>query len=438
MTTGVVHSSQESQRELRNGDWWLRNTRLLIEIARTGNARTWHGEMGNFVHWIGICGQSPELCEPNVLADFVAEFARLAGSVGEAAVEGESVEQTLDRAIVMAEQRGQPVIPLFRAKAVYHRTRQTESPLRVAALDEALRRVEPGSDDWVAVLVDLSEYYVEVSRYADAVKVLEPIERVRGYGDLQPRQRLGVDVARGVALLTAFQRLRRADFYLARACDVEIDPVADPDAGAWLARGLHYRARMAEANRRFATALNLYLAGLEVQKRLPEDTNALGFVHLRIAELLIGGDLRNSAQHHLKEAEDLFRFGSNVASGRLQCRLGQAVLYASSGRERDARSETVKALAECRRIKYWRGEFLSLCYLLLFDLKRLRVKLTMSNIAALIRTMRRGELRRNNLLLMLRNLPVLLSMALHRVSLLKARPRADERLKPCPCALHAR
>jgi tetratricopeptide (TPR) repeat protein len=430
-------SSQIRQQEHRDGAWWSRNTQVLIAAAATGGVRTWHEKMGDFVRWVDVCREQPQLCDPDALARFIEEFARLASSVGEAAtVAGQSVELALTQAIAIAEQRQQRTVSLYRAKAIYHRSRSVESEERLRALDEALRRAEVGSAEWVGVLIDLSEYYVEVSRYRDALSVLEPIEQLQARGPLPPRLQLGLDVAKGVALFTSFQNLRRASLHLRRACEVPVDPARDPEAGAWLARALHYQGRIEEANRNFATALRRYLTGLQTQTKLAEDANAIGFVHLRIAELFASCGLKNSAQRHLDRAKQLFSYGSNTSSGRLQSDLGQAALYAASDRADDARRVALDTWRESVRVGYWRGEFLSLCYLLLLDLRRLRLSSAATDVVSLVKTARRGELRRNSLPLLVRNLPVMLSMAFHRLSLLTAKPRPNERLTPCSCPLH--
>jgi hypothetical protein len=129
-------------------------------------------------------------------------------------------------------------------------------------------------------------------------------------------------------------------------------------------------------------------------------------------------------------------YASNTSSGNLQCDLAQAALHANAGRHEDARAATAATWKESIRVNYWRGEFLSLCYLLLLDLRGLRIKLVIIDIVQLAATIRRGELRRNNLLRLLRSMPILLSVALHRLSLLAVRPRAEEALHPCRCPLH--
>jgi tetratricopeptide (TPR) repeat protein len=304
------------------------------------------------VLWVDVCRDHPDLCDPDALALFIGEFARVASAVGEVSSAGLSVEPALQRAIEFAESGGQPAVQLYRAKAVYFRSRSVESEGREEALDEALRRAEPGSHEWVGVLFDLSEYYVEASRYREAFRVLELVERQHGHGQLPPRLELGLDLARGVALFTTFQSLRRANVHLRRACEADIDPTADPEAGAWLARALHYRGRIEEANRNYATALRLYLSGLQVQTQLPEDTNAIGFAHLRIAELFAACELRNSAQRHLDEARKLFAYASNTSSRNLQCELAQAALYANAGRREDARATTAATWEESIRVNW--------------------------------------------------------------------------------------
>ena len=70
---------------------------------------------------------------------------------------------------------------------------------------------------------------------------------------------------------------------------------------------------MRKPNRSYATALHLYLSGLQVQMQLPEDPNAISVMRLRITELFATRELKNSAQSHLEEARKLSMYASNHA-----------------------------------------------------------------------------------------------------------------------------
>jgi tetratricopeptide (TPR) repeat protein len=84
----------------------------------------------------------------------------------------------------------------------------------------------------------------------------------------------------------------------------------DPDIRRWVATAYHYLGRIAEVNRRYKTALSLYLQGQAIQDECPEELQALAFLHVRIAEPLTAVGLFEAARDHLNLALELFQLSA--------------------------------------------------------------------------------------------------------------------------------
>jgi hypothetical protein len=326
-------------------------------------------------------------------------------------------------------------VRLHRAKAIYFRTLATESKERLQSLNSALAVARYGGPEWASTLIDLSEYYVEVSRYRKAIEAAEKVRAVLSLEAFAGKYECGTEVSIGVALFTSFRNLRKAEHCLVRASDQERGMDDDRDWVAWMARAYHYRGRIAEMKGDSRFALDLYMRGKQLQQRLPEDTVALGFMHLRIAELLAGQRLVNTAEAHLAVARKLFVDGSNQGSGLIQTDLGYAALCASRGQRREAEYIALRARKRCRSVGFWRGELLSLGYLLVLQLSDRRFGAAIKTCAAALPTLWKGELRRNNLGYLLVNMPVALSVAVRRMAY-RGGGETSARVNACPCELH--
>lgn len=361
--------AQQVQAAHRDREWWTRITEYYIGTARERSAEDLRGELSGFVDWVEFCARNREICEPALLTEFTQEFARLAANVGEGATEDRSVLVALDGVIELSRGAEPQILSrLWRAKATYFRTRLTESDERRSALDAAIGYAEAGSAEWVGAMIDLSEYHVEISRYRAA---LEVVDRIRAEGDLverSPKYRCGTAMSAGVAIFTSFQDMRRAQSYFLEAL-ADDDHGSDEEWAAWVARAMHYLARIDEIENRYELSLHRYLNGLRLQQSLPEDTNALGFVHLRLAELLAGRRLYNSAADHIDEATRLLQSGSNEASGSLQATLAEASLEALRGDPRRAEQIVDAALRRSVELGFWRGELLALGFLVALHLR---------------------------------------------------------------------
>jgi hypothetical protein len=200
--------SQVAQEEGKDSDWWLRITDELIEQSRRGTSADLLPLVPTYIEWVDTCARRVSLCEPHRLTTFVQEFARVASNVGEPDGATESVLRAIDNAIRLTDDDTAVLAQLWRAKAIYFRTRSTESPPRLEALNTALKLTEVGSPEWTSTLIDLSEYFVEASRYSEAIRAAEQIEHKGREIARSSKFRIGVATAKGVALFTSFQNMR--------------------------------------------------------------------------------------------------------------------------------------------------------------------------------------------------------------------------------------
>lgn len=417
---------------------WTAYTDYLVRRARSSTAEEIRDDYGSYVYWVGEISERPELVDAALLADFFAEFGRLAGNLGKPAGETD-VEVALDKAIAIQRQVFGDVTGLHLAKAAFLGSQTTESPGRLEAIRQAVRDSPPGSDAWANAMVTLAVYHMEVSRYDDAVRTARELERGLPPDRYHEKFRCAALVREGMALFASFQDIERARRVLQEACTYADRAADDLQIARWVSTGFHYLGRIADVERRHRTALDLYLLGQKYQHMCPEEVEANAFTHLRIAEPLTAAGVRDHALDHLREASRLVKTASNIGSARLQVELGFATFAAAGGDLPSARAIADAALRSARAVGFWRGELLGLGYLLVLGVASRRVDKILVAVVRILRTALFGELRRNRLSRLLLRIPVVLPIAVRRMSRRGARAvAATERLSACPCPLHDR
>lgn len=414
---------------------WAVHTQLLIDQARSTPARQMREDYPSFLFWMEQIAGRPAQLSPELLSAFFTELGRLAGNLGKPSGDTD-VERALDRAIEVQRRLGGDVVDLYLAKAGYLASQTTESPQRSQAIDNAVRESQPASTSRANAMVTLAAYQIEISRYDDAVRTARAIGRELPADLFHDKFRCAALLQEGVALFTSFQDIARAQVVLEQAC--EYADRADSQVTRWLATAYHFLARIAEVQQRYRDAVDLYIVGQEYQNRCLEEVGADAFIHLRIAEPLIASGLLDDARQHLEEARRLVRTGSNISSARLQVELGFATLAAADGQLGDAEATALEALRSAREVAFWRGELLCLGYLLVLAVKRRRPDKMLLVAVNILRTAVFGELRRNKLTRLLLRIPVVLPIAIRRMS---RRPRPGsvaQTVLACPCVLHNR
>ncbi|HZO69174.1 MAG TPA: hypothetical protein VFB74_29645 [Kribbellaceae bacterium] len=413
---------------------WTANVRNLIDRARREPADVTRDDYATYVFTINEIAARPGLLDAATLSGFFTEFGRLAANLGEPAND-RRVGEALDQAITLQRHSGGDISELYLAKAAYLGSQATESRDRVQAINAAIDSSRPGSDDWATAVIALAAYQIEVSQYDEAIDTVDRIRAAMPTDRYRQKFRCACLVYEGMARFTSFQDIDRARQVLTEAIDYR-NRANDLVIARWVATAYHFLARIAEVDRQLQTAVDLYLTGKQFQDLCPEDIGANAFIHLRIAEPLIAGGALRLAKDHLDEAYRLVKTGSNISSARLQVQLGYATLVAAEGDVRAAEDVAVKALHRSQEVAFWRGELLCLGYLLVLGVHRRRPDKIASAALRILRTAFIGELRRNGLLKLLARIPVILPIAVRRMSRRSRGGTAPA--SRCDCPLHDR
>jgi tetratricopeptide (TPR) repeat protein len=417
-------------------DRWAVNVQDLIERARTTSAQQIRDDYATYVFTVGEIAAHPGMFDPDLMSDYFTEFGRLAANLGEPAND-RGVARALDQAITLQRQLGGEIAGLCLAKAAYLGSREMESDDRLNAIHNAVDGSILGSETWANAIIALAEYQIEVSYYDDAIVTVNRLRETLPTDLFDQKFRCAALVYEGVARFTSFQDVGRARQVLTEACTFEARS-DDLAVARWVSTAYHYLARIAEIDRRFQEAVDLYLRGKDFHDRCPEEFGASAFIHLRIAEPLIAAGNLPAARDHLDEALRLVKTSSNISSARLQVQLGYATLKAANGDLGDAERIAIDALRSAQHTAFWRGELLCLGYLLVLGIRRRRIDKVMLVGFRILRTAIFGELRRNKLLKLLTRIPVILPIAVRRMSrrsTLANDPTRSTSVE-CRCLLH--
>jgi tetratricopeptide (TPR) repeat protein len=420
----------------RGPDYWAANTRSLMRDARTYRGEQLQRRLKHFAFWAEYSAKESDSADAELLAEFVEDFSRLAGNYGTL---GEAdIATALDYAIALRQRNGDPTTRLHLAKARYLATLSLEGKERESELQSAVVSAAPGSELWAEATLAYAWYYIDVSQYDRALRMLRMLEDTLPRSLLDKKYRCGALTMKGVALFTSFQNLRTAKRFLHDACRYEENSASDTEIRRWVATAYHYLGRIAELDAKYKTALSLYLRGQAIQDECPEELQGLAFLHVRIAEPLTAVGLFEAARDHLNLALELFRLSANHSSGRLQAELGFAVLSAAQGRLDDALDTVEASRIQARDMGFWRGELLCLGYLLTLNVRGRRIRQVPRLLADIMRTIRGGELGRNNTLRLLSKTPMVIGVAIRRMSYhARVGKAGTETMVACFCELHS-
>jgi tetratricopeptide (TPR) repeat protein len=415
---------------------WVTRTRSLTDAARLRRAVELSPQFPEYVHWMAFTAAHPDSADALLLSEFVDQFARLATNLGQADGATGDVVSALDAAIALQVRSGGAVTALYRAKASYFRSEYTESVERRDAIQAAIDSAAFGSEDWALATLDLCGYQVDVSRYNDALRTVRTLRLNLAPDLLDGKYECAAHAFEGVVLFTSFRDLHVAEERLRHACTYE-SRAADGDIGQWVAMAYHYLARIAEVRRRYRASLELYVKAQELTERSPELIVSDAFGELRIAEPLIGAGLFQQARDHLDTAYALVVTCSNRSSARLQLDLGYATLAAATGEPGNATRIVEDACHRAREVGFWRGELLCQGYLLALAIRQRRLLRLPGLALRILKGALVGELRRNGLFGLLLRVPVVLPVAVRRMSQTRRAQGVSETVTGCLCRRHA-
>lgn len=425
------------RRDRRSASYQQKQTAAYIKGNRAMSEDDVNRTLADWIHWYHTYIAGSAATEPVQLADFTERFAQMIISAG-GAEQIDGILAVLDGSIALSEASGGPVSSLYLAKASVLGMGISEDDERRGLYEQAVNAARPGEPEWMRAMLALARYKTDTSRYPEALALCEDLQRhlTSATADFE----CGVLAEEGIARFTSFRKLKIARENLLHACEWE-DRASENEAIArWVASAYHYRARLADIGGDHGTALDLYLRGAEFQRMCPQETYSTAFVHLRISEPLVAMGLFDDAQQHINEAQRGFGNCRNLASGDQQAQLGSATLAAARGDVARARHIMTGAIDSARERHYWRGELLGLGFLLALEVRGLRLGRASRVLWQVLRTLRGGELGRNGVVLVLTRIPLLLPVAVRRISRPRIRLGSQQDVPTlpdrCPCALH--
>lgn len=429
-------SSWAQRLQARRGTaYWAAHTRDKLRYAQTYRGRRLQEKLPSLVYWCEECVAAPEVIDADLFAEFVEHFSRVAGNYG--TVEGADMGRALDQVIGLQQRRGQPTTKLWLAKARYRAMISLEDRQREQALDAALSSAAAGTDLWAEAILAYTWYLIDVSRYLRALRFLARLERELPTELFEGKYRCGFHTMSGVALFTSFRNLRQARLHMLEACRYEEAGRTDAQILRWIATARHYLGRIAEVDKRYQEALAHYVVGQDIQERCPEELQALAFLHVRLSEPLIALGSFDQAEDHLNRALRLFADSAEHSTGFLQAQLGFATLDAARGDVGRAMQTVETTRAKAREIGFWRGELLCLGYRITLLLRTRQYGRIPATAIDIIKTMRGGELGRNNAARLLMRVPTVLGVAIRRMAHRAEREPAPGENNRCPCPLHS-
>jgi tetratricopeptide (TPR) repeat protein len=413
MSSDAVSSETNSQpswrqrlRNDRNQAYWTRCTEEFVRQMRAKPPLDQRPELKNYAHWIDFTAEQRADIRPALLVRFTNEFARLAKVLGESGDVG--VIAALDRAIELIQSIGKSTVRLQLAKAACYGCLMNEHADRRATLARAVDIAPEGGPVWAEAMLDLCQYYADVSQYDRARAAIAQFREKLPHGLLKTRYECAASVYDAYIKISSMHDLVGAEQDLERALTYEDMAEHDPAIAAWVSMAYYRKGRLDQMRQHYDQAIANYRVAHEVRGRWMRDPRTFAFINLRIAESYTAiGDLA-VAKKYLEESSDLFKVASDRGTGWLQCSLARAAYEVADGRP-DAGIKTLNMTRlQAKDIGFHRGELLCLGRLMVLHTQRRDLHSALRTVYAMIGT---GELRRNDVIRLLRRFPTLIKAA---------------------------
>jgi tetratricopeptide (TPR) repeat protein len=389
----------------------------------------------------------PELIDQVLLIGYISELVRFVENAGFGLEFG---KEFIDRAIDVYSIAGYSLIDLYLAKARFLRLDRLENPTREMALKDAEAYAQNSQikEDLVKVLIALTEYYTDISRYDISIRICEDCENIikddKQLSIYYPKLMINLGINYYYHLLD----YKMAENYLLKAKEnlemsniEEGEQISDWSNKSNLAICLHYLGRVAEAKGNLLGAMNYYIEGEKYQQMCPEDLSETAFFHLRLGELLTSAKLLNQARDHIQKSQEIFDKIQYESSGRIQVALAWASIYNKEGNYKRAREYMIAAREDARQKKFPRGELLCLVKLFWLDIKYFRIHRAIYTFFESMKTLYSGELERNHGLRLIGK--YVLQVVLTPLKLLEHSPHTilgtatfNSSISSCTCPIH--
>jgi tetratricopeptide (TPR) repeat protein len=288
----------------------------------------------------------------------------------------------LNRAVTSLSERGQPTADLHLAAATYYATVSNGADEREQAIQSAVNTARDPVEK-LRALITLAKYYIDVSGYTEARKILDECEAlalsVPEYHGL-----LMVDVLLTRGLATFYGNPRQALTYFRQAVDMGETLDSSREVNDTVATAHHFIGRIQALDGHYQEALTSMVEGQRRRERTEgSDRKALGFYHVRLAEILLEVGCVDSANYHLEECGRVFRALQESSTGEATLDAALARVHLLQGHISKASELIDVAVARARRDRHPRAE---LDYLF----QRLYLSVRLGDLAGVMQALRRA------------------------------------------------
>ena len=313
----------------------------------------------SLLHTLDWALSQPELVNPELLATYITELARLMENAGA----GLDFRTAIDKAIDLYNATGQSTVDLYLAKVEYLRLTDTESSEKEKSLKAATQAAKLPEDS-IKVMLKLIQYYIDSSQYRLAIETCRECEKIISDNTNLHHYSPKVSDLLGITFYYLFD-YEIAKSHLQRACELG----DKHDDYHTIGEALHYLGRVAMDQGDPLQAMKNFIAGWQHQ---PENLADSAWYHLRMGNLLTAANLVKQAGDHFRQAQDTFLRIEYDGSALVQVELGWADIYKAEKKYKIAEQHYFKAIAFAKKTQFTRGELLCLVKLFWLQLIRLR------------------------------------------------------------------
>lgn len=349
------------------------------------------------VYLLAMGADDPEAVPDEDYSEFAGIVVQVLADQGVGSEFGrhDLVVESIDAAIARVRKAGHSASRLLLAKAQYLSNAQNESRVRHATLRQA-EGVATG-EDLFRVRYQLALYYIDASHYRRAIGLCDgSIQDAQHKGNL--KWVMGFITNRGIARYTTLNdpAAARADLEAAIAISSHLPHNEDTDR--FLADAFHYLGRCDLDDGNTQGALRYYMMGRKCKERIPFESRAIAYYHIRMAEALTGAGNIDHGRAHLDAAEDYLDRTGDTGSASVSYGYALANLEMASGRPASALATLDEYARRAAACKFSRGRLLALARIFTINLQVRRYLPAILTLFRALPLLLNGELRRNSVL----------------------------------------
>lgn len=158
-----------------------------------------------------------------------------------------------------------------------------------------------------------------------------------------------------------------------------------------ISTAIHYLGRIAQSEILPNAAMKYFLNAMHFKFQCSPETFSTGWIHLRLAQVLIQGKQIDAAEDHLKYADKIFNISRAESSPKAQLLLAWADHYYTNGDYASAEKNANESIKIVLESKFPRGALLALEVLFWYNIKRGRLDKCLGLVISALRLLRGAD-----------------------------------------------